>query len=255
MATIKQSEHGQIRLLHDFTGVEVYAPQVHHAASQGAFWNIGHGFTIKGDALNDAQALAVAVEDGLNGQVTFTSANVADGDAIYCTTETCFKPSVNAPMAVECRLEMTLLTARRVFVGFRGTMDDDESDVLTGSGSTLTLTAEADLVGFFYDVGLTTDIEWHMVHAGGTTTGVTDGLLLNSGVTPVINKMNILRVEVDNNGTARWFIDGVLLKTLAGAVAPTAVFAGCVGAIATSAVSATVTVDYIAVEAERDWTI
>lgn len=254
--TIKQSEHGRIRLLHDFTGEEINTgPDEAHDNAIGGVWNIGHGFTIKGDALDDVEALVDSVEDGLNGQVVLTSADVADGDAMYCTTETCFKPSVNAPMAVECRCKMAALTARRVFVGFRGTMDSDESDVLTGSGSTLTLTAEADLVGFFYDVGLTTDIEWHMVHNGGTTTGVTDGLLLNSGVTPVEDEMNVLRIEVDNDGTARWYIDGELLKTLEGAVDPDEIFAGCVGAIATSSTEATVTVDYIAVEAERDWTI
>ncbi len=255
MATIKQSGYGKIRLFHDFTGPELQAaPTAHHASATGALWNIGHGFTIKGDALNDDVALATSVEDGLNGQITLTSADVADGDAIYVTTETCFKPSVNAPMAVEVRCEMAALTARRVFVGFGGTMADAQSDLVTGSGSSLTLT-ESNMCGLFYDVGLTTDVEWHFVHNGGSTTGVTDALLLNSGVTPVVGEMNILRVEVDNNGTARWYIDGVLLKTLAGAVSATAVFAGCLGAIATSAVSATVTPDYIAVEANRDWTI
>lgn len=253
--TVEQSEFGRIRLFNDFTGEEVNtAPQVHHAASQGGLWNMGHGFTVKGDALNDAQALIESVEDGLNGQVTFTSANAADGDAIYCTTETCFKPSVNAPMILECRCEMAALTARAVFVGFAAVMADAQSDLVSGSTSTITYT-ESNLAGFLYDVGLTTDVEWHMVHSGGTTTAVTDGLLLNSGVTPVINEMNILRVEIDNSGTARWYIDGTLLKTLEGAVSTTAVFAGCVGAIASTTTSATVTVDYLAVEAERDWTV
>ncbi len=250
-----EGSFGAIRLCNDFTAEELNtAPQVHHAASQGGLWNMGQGFTVKGDALNDAQALITSVVDGINGQVTFTSANVADGDAIYCTTETCFKPSVSAPMAVECRLEMAALTARRVFVGFTGTMADAQSDICTGATSTITLT-ESNLVGFLYDVGLTTDVEWHLVHNGGSVTGVTDGLLLNSGVTPVINTMDLLRVEVDNNGTARWYINEVLLKTLDGAISSTAVFAGCVGAIATAATSATVTVDFLAVEANRDWTV
>lgn len=121
MAIIKQSEHGQIRLFNDFTGEEINTgTTVHHAAAKGGRWNIGHGFTIKGDALNDAEALVDAVGDGLNGQVVLTTSNLADGDAMYVTTETCFKPSVNAPMAVECRLEMAALTARAVFVGFTG---------------------------------------------------------------------------------------------------------------------------------------
>lgn len=250
-----QSGYGKIKLFDDFTGPEVYAPSVNHASATGGLWNVSGVYTIKGDALNDAQALASAVLDGLNGQLLLTSADVADGDAMYVTTETCFKPSVNAPMILETRLEMAALTARIVFVGFTGAMDDAESDLVSASGATTIAYTETDIVGFLYDVTLTTDVEWHLVHSGGTTTAITDSELLNSGVTPVINKMNILRVEVDNNGTARWFIDGILLKTLAGAVDPTAIFAGCVGAIATTSTSATVAVDYLAVEANRDWTI
>ena len=252
--TIKQSGYGKIKLFNDFTGEEMYLPAVDHADADGAIWNIGGGFTIKGYALSDSVCGVAAVEDGLNGQILLTSSDNADADAMYVTTEVCFKPSVNGTMVLETRLEMAALTARAIFVGFVGTMADAQSDLVAGSTSTITYT-ETNLVGFLYDVGLTTDVEWHMVHSGGSTTAVTDGLLLNSGVTPVINTMNILRIEVDNNGTARWYIDEELLKTLEGAISTTAVFAGCVGAIATAATSATVTVDYIAVEAERDWTI
>lgn len=253
--TIKQSGYGKIKLFNDFTGEEMYLPAVDHADADGAIWNIGGGFTIKGYALSDSVCGVAAVEDGLNGQILLTSSDNADADAMYVTTEVCFKPSVNGTMTLETRLEMAALTARAVFVGFVGTMADAESDILTGSGTTLTLTAEADLCGFFFDSQLTTDTEWHMVHMGGATTGVTDSLLLNSGVTPVVNEMNILRVEIDNNGTARWYIDGVLLKTLETAVDPDEVFAACVGAANTAGTSVTMAIDYIAVEANRDWTI
>jgi len=250
-----QSGYGRILLFNDFTGEEIYLPAKNHADALGALWNIGGGFTVKGYALSDTVAGISTVEDGLNGQITLSSSDAADGDAMYVTTETCFKPSVNGTMVLETRLETDALTNRRIFAGFRGTMNDDEGAVCTGATGTLTLTAEADLVGFFYDVGLTEAVNWYMVHNGGTTAGETDASEIASGITPVINTMNILRVEVDNNGTARWFIDGVLLKTLAGAVAPTSVFAGCVGALNTGAYAAKVTIDYLAVEANRDWTV
>ncbi len=250
-----QSGYGRIKLFNDFTGEEAQLNvAAQHASATGALWNLSGGFTIKGDALNDDVAGAPAVEDGLNGQILISSGNVAEGDAIYITTETCFKPSVNGTMVLETRLETAALTAKRLFAGFSGTVADAQSNICTGTTATLTLT-ESNICGFLYDSGLTTDIEWHFVHNGGSTTGVTDSLLLNSGVAPVADTMNILRVEIDNNGTARWYIDGVLLKTLAGAVAPTAIFAGCVGAIATTTTTATAAVDYIAVEAERDWTV
>jgi len=250
-----QSGYGQIRLFNDFTGEEIQvAANMEHAAATGGLWNIGNGFTIKGQNLDQTDAGAVASEDALNGQVVLTSSATAGGDACFCTTETCFKPSVNATMAVEARVEMAALTDRRVFVGFSGTVADAQSTIVSGTTTTLTLT-ESNCVGFLYDSGLTTDIEWHMVHNGGTTTGVTNSLLLNSGDTPVATSMNVLRVEVDNNGTARWYVDGVLRKTLANAVSTTAVFGGCVGVVSTTTTVASVTVDYIAVEANRDWTV
>lgn len=255
MATIKQSAYGRIRLFNDFTGEEVMAPPgVAHANADGAVWNIGGGFTVKGYLLTDSVCDINAVLDGLNGQILLTNSDAADADAMFVTTSVCFSPAVNAPMILETRVETESLDDRVMFAGFVGVMSDTEQDLVTGSVATLVLT-EPDLAGFFYDSQLTTDIEWHMVHNGGTTTGVLDSTLLNSGVTPVVDKMNILRVEIDNNGTARWFIDGVLLKTLAGAVDPDEVFAGCVGVTNTKNASATMAIDYIAVEAERDWTI
>ncbi len=250
-----QSGYGEIRLFNDFTGEEVQvAANMEHASATGGLWNIGKGFTIKGQNLDQTDAGAAAVEDGLNGQVILTSSATAGGDACFVTTETCFKPSVNAPMAVEARVELAALTARRVFVGFSGTVADAQSTIVSGSTATLTLT-ESNCVGFLFDSGLTTDVEWHYVHNGGTTTGVTDSTALNSGVAPVATYMDVLRVEVDNNGTARWFINGVLKNTLAGAVSATAVFAGCAGVVSTTTTVGSVTLDYIAVEANRDWTI
>ena len=248
------SGYGEILIFNDFTGEEAYLPAVDHASATGGLWNIGNGLTLKGYNLADDVATASAVEDGLNGQITLTSSDAGDGEAIYCTTETCFKPSVNAPMAVECRLEMAALTTRQVFVGFSGTVADAQSDICSGATGTLTLT-ESNICGFLYDVGLTEAVNWYMVYNGGSTTGTTDASDVASGVTPVAGQMDVLRVEVDNNGTARWYINGELLQTVEGAVSTTAVFGGCVGAIATSTASATATVDYFAVEANRDWTI
>jgi hypothetical protein len=252
--TEKHSQYGKIKLFNDFTGEEIYLPAQDHASALGALWNLGGGFTVKGEEINDSVAGIAAVEDGINGQILCTTSDGADSDSMYVTTETCFKPSVNAPMMMEVRMEQAALTNRQIYVGWTGTMADEQSDIASGSGSTITLT-ESNLCGFLFDASLTTDVEWHMIHNGGSTTGVTDGLLLNSGVTPVVNEMNILRVEIDPNGTARWYIDGVLLKTLEGAVSPTAVFAACVGGVCTGAYSVTFAIDYIAVEANRDWTI
>ena len=250
-----QSGYGKIKLFNDFTGEELQTPpQVDHAATMGALWNIGQGFTIKGEEINDDVADINTVVDGLNGQILCTTSDGEATDSMFVTTETCFKPSVNAPMVFETRMEMAALGDREIFAGFVGTMDDEQSTLLTCSAEAITYT-ESDLCGFAFDTGLTTDAEWHMVYSGGSTTADALSTNLNSGIAPVAGEMNVLRVEIDNNGTARWYIDGVLLKTLAGAVSTTAIFAGCVGAVCTDTVSVTWVMDYISVTANRDWTI
>jgi len=252
---MSQSGYGRIKLFNDFTGPEIQvSANMEHASATGALWNIGNGFTIKGQNLDQTDAGAVASEDALNGQIVLTSSATAGGDACFCTTETCFKPSVNGTMSLEARVEMSALTTRRVFVGFSGTVADAQSTICSGSTATITLT-ESNLCGFLYDSSLTTDIEWHTVYNGGSTTGETTSTNINSGVTPVAAQMDVLRVEIDNNGTARWYINGVLEKTLAGAVSTTAVFGACVGVVSTTTTASSVTVDYMAVEANRDWTV
>lgn len=249
-----ESGYGKIKLFNDFTGEECYLPAVDHASATGALWNIGQGFTVKGEEINDSVAGIAAVEDGLNGQILCTTSDGEATDSMFVSTETIFKPSVNAPMVFETRMEMAALTNREIFAGFVGSMADEQSTLLTCVTEAITYT-ESDLCGFAFDTGLTTDVEWHLVYSGGSTTADALSTNLNSGVTPVVNEMNVLRVEIDNNGTARWYIDGVLLKTLAGAVSTTAVFAGCVGAVCTTTTSVTFAIDYIAVEANRDWTV
>lgn len=249
-----QSGYGRILLFNDFTGPEAYLPAVDHASATGALWNLGGGFTVKGEEINDTVCEIAAVAGGLNGQALFKTSDGATNDSMFITTETCFKPSVNGTMVVEARFEMAALTNREVFVGFVGTMADEQSTLLTCVTEAITYT-ESDLVGFAFDTGLTTDAEWHAVHSGGSTSAITDSTLLNTGVAPVEDKMQVFRVEVDNNGTARWLINGVLLKTLTGAVSPTTVFAACMGAVCTGGYAITWAIDYIAVEANRDWTI
>lgn len=250
-----QSGYGKILCFNDFTGEEIQvAANMEHASATGAIWNLSGGFTVKGQNLDQTDAGLPAVEDGLNGQVTITSSATAGGDACFVTTETCFKPSVNGTLVLEARVELAALTARRVFVGFSGTVADAQSTICSGATATLTLT-ESNLAGFLFDSGLTTNVEWHCVYNGGSTTGVTDATAVNSGVAPVAGNMDVLRVEIDNNGTARWYINGVLKQTVAGAVSTTAVFGGCVGVVSTTTTVASVTADYIAVEANRDWTV
>lgn len=249
-----QSGPGIIEIFEDFLGPEVQvAANMEHSSATGALWNLGQ-LTIKGQNLDQTDAGAAAVEDGLNGVIYLTSSGTAGGDSIFVCTETCLKPSVNAPMILEVRCETSALTARRIFVGFCDDCDDAQTTIVSGTTATLTYT-EGDVAGFLFDSGLTTDVEWHYVHSGGTTTAVTTSTDLNSGVAPVAGDMDVLRVEIDNNGTARWFINGELKKTLAGAVSTSVVFAAVAGVTSTATTATDFSLDYFLLRAARDWTV
>ena len=253
MAT-EQSGRGRIEIFEDFLGTEcpllnVVAP----SAATAALLNFG-ALVVRGDIVETNTAGIVPVADELSGVARFTTAAVADGDATFLGTETCLSVSLMAPIILECRVQMAALTARRVYMGLCGNYADAQTIICSGSTGTLTLT-EADQCGFLYDSGLTESVKWYMPFKGGTTTGITDASEVVSTVTPVLGEYDILRLEVDNNGTARWFINGVLEQTKAGAISTTVVMSALIGVLATSAASGTADFDYFSISANRDWTV
>ena len=65
---------------------------------------------------------------------------------------------------------------------------------------------------------------------------------------------DILRLEIAINGTARWYVNGVLKQTVSGAVS-TSTDLAVLAMIETRAASNEYAwIDYIAIEANRDWT-
>ena len=253
MATI-QSGRGKIEVFMDFLGAELpLAGTASGADATAALCNL-HPLVIRGEGIEDADSGIVPVADALSGVARFTSANGAAGDAIVLGTETCLGVAKMAPIIVEARVEMAALTNRRIFIGLCGNFDDDQDEILTGSDATLTLTAESDLCGFFFDNGLTESVKWYMPYNGGTTTGETDASEVASTVTPVGEEFDILRLEVDNNGTARWSINGELEQTVEGAISTTTVMSAMIAVAYTASAVATLDVDYLYISANRDWT-
>ena len=124
------------------------------------------------------------------------------------------------------------------------------------NASATTITMPADLVGFYLSDELTTVAgDWHAINSGGTataTTTTTNGQLNNVAVA---GEWQVLRLEVFPNGTALWYIDGVLKKTVTGACSTTTDMAVCLAAAANTTEFAIMDVDYLLVEANRDWTV
>lgn len=242
---------GRIRLFDDFCGAEipVLNAVAYGTSAGGCNYYLGD-FSVKGDlAETDTGVLALGVTSG----AVRISGNDEDGKGVAICTDLVFQPSLNAPMCIEARVNMQALTTRSIFVGFCGTLADDVAEPLTSTGTTHTLTA-SHLCGIVMDSQLTAAAVFHACYNGGSTTGKTDSTLTTTGISAVAGEYDVLRVEIDPNGTARFWINEVLESTVENAVSTTTLQAALVGCWGTTSTAADMDVDYILVEANRDWT-
>ena len=120
----------------------------------------------------------------------------------------------------------------------------------------------ADLVGFYLSSEKTDDEAWHGIHNGGTTAAslTTTSVCLGgtgdaTSVGATAGEWQVLKLEVMPNGTARWYVDGILYQTVEGAASTTTNMAVCLAAGANASELAIFDCDYILVEANRDWTV
>lgn len=244
-----QSGVGKIRLFDDFCGPEIpVAITVANTAAAGYY--IGP-YAIKGDlADNDAGVVALAIT---SGAVRLTGTN-EDTFGCALTTEQIFSPALNGTIVVEARVQTQVLTAREIFVGLSSVAAEDIIPPLTYVGATSTTNTAANFAGFFLSTELTAAGYWHCVYNGGTTTGPTVTTGTNSGVLAVAAEWDVLRLEVDPNGTVRWWINGNLEFTVATAVSTTVLQGVICSPFANANTVTDLDVDYLLVEANRDWT-
>jgi len=94
-----------------------------------------------------------------------------------------------------------------------------------------------------------------LVYNGGTTTGETTISSIDANDDAVAGEFQILRLEIAPNGTARWYIDGVLKQTKTGAIS-TSVDVGLLTMVEARSNSIEYAyLDYVYVSANRDWTV
>lgn len=246
-----QSGYGKILMFEDFGGGEFPVANAVAYGTSPTHAYLGD-FKITGKfAPTDAGIVGLAKAGGW-GRLTGT--NEAD-EGIAVGTEVCFSPALNGPLGIEARVETQVLTARNLWLGFADVNADANVPPVTGATTTLTLVA-SDLCGFVFDSTLTAAADWHMTHNGGTTTGATDSTTVVAGSDTLIASTSVvLRLEIDTNGTARWYIDGVLRQTVVNALDPTVLLSGTVACYGTTTTITDIDVDYLAVEANRDWTV
>jgi|SRR3990170_1407555 len=242
MAT-KQAGPGGIKLYYNMAGA--YLP----IGNTLTGYSIGP-FAITGSVNETDCGIVTIAKSG--GWARLTGTN-EDGYGIAVGTFPAFSPALNGTLVFEVRCELQVLTARNIFVGFASANALDVVEPLTATGTTLTPVA-ASYAGFMLDSQLTAAAYWHMPHNGGTTTGE---VLSTDVVTDicVAAATDILRVEIDPNGTARWILNGDLKQTIEGAVSTTTLLAAFIGAFGTTTTIADVDVNYILFKANNDWTV
>ena len=244
---------GRIRLFDDFCGHEIpVANAVAYGGSAGGCNYYVGPFKLLGDLVNTDTG--AAAQSKASGYIRLASSAAADADGCALATEVCFSPALNGPIVMETRLEMAALTARHVFFGLMGTAADNIAEATTNT--TITITKAVPCLGFLFDSQLTTSgTNWFMPYilASDTTQTSTDVV---SSQTAVLAESDVLRLEVDRDGGARWYINGKLEQTVGAGLAATTttLMAAVLGVWSTTTTLTSLDVDYMAVEAERDWT-
>lgn len=244
-------EFGIIDLHFEAAGAEipVLNAVAYGTSAGGCNYYLGY-FKVLGDLAETDTG--VVAQDVVGGALRI-SGNNEDGKGAALATAVMMRPDLNGQMVLEARVQGAALTTRNWFIGFCGTLADDIAEPLTATGTTLTLTA-TNLCGFLLDSQLTSGTEWHMPYNGGATAGPTNSDSVDSDVVAVAGEWDVLRIEIDPNGTARWYINGVLKQTVTGAVSTTALQGAVVGCWGTEATAADIDLQYMHVRYNRDWT-
>ena len=246
MAINAQGEPGRIRLFYDFYGEDAIA-------NTAELRPLGP-FCVGGQGSAEVDAGVPTIAGILSGAGRITTTNEANHTTMV-GTQAAFDVALSGTLVLETRVQMENLDTKEVFIGFSDIAPETlsiETDILTGATATITNTA-SDFVGFFLSAELSDDEDWHAVYNGGTASAVTASTSLDLDDDAVAGEWQILKLEVAPNGDTRWYIDGDLKKTVAGAASTSVNLGLCVGVEAKGAAIETLDVDYILVKANRDW--
>tara|TARA_R100000808_G_scaffold2616_1_gene10121 strand:- start:1122 stop:1871 length:750 start_codon:yes stop_codon:yes gene_type:complete len=246
-----QTGYGRINIFEDFLGGEDIVANTAATRSYG-----GSGLRVLGQGISETDSGIVAGEtDANNGVGILTTTNEADHSCGVATSQS-FVVGKMGTIVAECRVQFPDLDTKEFYFGLSNENEDAENlqgSTIHGETATITLSA-SNLCGFLLSAELTDDEDWHMVYNGGTTTGETTSTNIDADVDAVAGEYDILRVEVAINGTARWYINGVLKQTVENAISTTEELCVIAMVEAKTAAIEYAWIDYIAIEANRDWT-
>ena len=244
--------NGRIELFEDFLSGEDIISNTGVTRAFGS-----SGFRVIGQGIAETDSgITVLESNGLNGVGVLTTTN-EDAHSCGLTTGMVFDVGKMAPIVAECRVQFADLDTKAFYFGFTDVNTDTailEGNNLVAAGATLTLSA-SDLCGFLLDAEATDDEDWIMVYNGGTTTGETTIASIDANDDAVAGEFQILRLEIAPNGQAKWYVDGVLKQTVSGAISTSTDVALMALVEARSASIEYAYLDYVSINANRDWTI
>jgi hypothetical protein len=240
-------ERGDIILFDDFCGPNCPVANAEAATTPGHF--IGP-FRLVGDLVETDSG---AVNAGKSSGYLTLTVNNEDGKGVGLATDVCFSPVLNGALVLEARVETSALTARSIFVGFAGTVADDVAEPVTSA--TTTITKVVPCVGFILDSQLTAGTYWHMPYILSTDSTQVSTAVQAKQVA-VAAESDLLRLVIFPDGSAEWYINGVLEQSVAAAKAatPATLLGALVAGFGTTTTAADLSVDYMLVKANRDWT-
>lgn len=244
-----QGQFGAIRIYEDFIGQDDPVAGTAVPRQLGALRVVGQGIA---EADSGAPRLTAAP-----GGVRLTTTD-EDNHTAGLETNIFLDVGTMAPAGFEVAVQFENLDTKEAFIGFTdiqiaSDVPSIETDLMHGATTTLTLTA-SDLIGFHLSAELTDDEGWHMPYKGGTATGPTVSTSVASGVDAVAGEWDVLRLEVDPDGTARWYVNGDLKQTVEGAVSTTVDLKFFAAVEAKGAAIETMDVHVVDIWASQDWT-
>ena len=248
---------GRIEIFEDFLAGEDIIAETAATRSFG-----GSGLRVLGQGIAEVDSgITVGETDANNGVGILTTTDEADHSCGVATPQS-FVVGKMGTIIAECRVQFVDLDTKEFYFGLTDENEDAENlqgSTIHGGTTTVTLTA-ANLCGFLFSAEFSAgsdegDNDWYMVYNGGTTTGATTSTDVDANDNAVAGEWQILRLEIAPNGTARWYIDGVLKQTVTTAVSTTAELAVIAMVEAKTAAIEYAWVDYVDVSANRDWTV
>ncbi len=220
----------QVHLQDDFLG-DVIADQ----------WSAAKG-------INAQAVVATIVAGSVNGVVRLTSGNtVTVAESLSSLTQGLQWRASDGGLTLEVSfLPVTDVADVSYFVGFTDVLATSTlEEPVTLSGNTFTTNA-TDAVGFVYDTGATTDV-WY---GKGVKNG-TDSSTVTTESAPTVSTAQTLKIEIDSDGIAYFYIDGVGVGSIADAVTTTVALTPIICVMARATTSKSVDIDYIDVKKDR----